>query len=223
MAKGFLITGTDTHIGKTWVTLALMRYFQAQQYRVVGMKPIASGCEYRNTQWYNEDALQLQCQASVALPYQLINPYAYSLPISPHLASDTNPVQFKTIESAYQQLASQAEIIFVEGIGGWLVPLNLQGQNIGDLAHQLNLTVILVVGIKLGCINHARLTDLAIQQSGCKTIGWIANIVDPDLLRLSETINDLKQRLSIPLLSTIHYQQNTIEVDSSLGLLLSIR
>ncbi|HEY5141202.1 MAG TPA: dethiobiotin synthase, partial [Methylococcales bacterium] len=192
MEKGYFITGTDTNAGKTWATIALMRYFKKQGKIVVGMKPVASGCSLPCTAWErqdgrlkNEDALLIQENASIKIDYDLINPYAYELPVSPHIAGISNPVNLATIVERFNTLKELAEIVLVEGAGGWYVPLN-DHEDISDLAKSLALPVILVVAIRLGCINHAKLTWQAIQHSGIPCAGWIAMCLDPEMLNRDE-------------------------------------
>lgn len=209
MAQGYFITGTDTGIGKTWSTVALMQYFKHQGKTVIGMKPVASGCEEIDGQLRNEDALLLQQHASVDLPYQSINPYAFSLPVSPHIAAQKAglEIEFNEILCKYKQLEKQADVVLVEGVGGWLVPLNSH-QDVAALAQQMDLPVIVVVGIRLGCINQAKLTFAAIQQAGVKCQGWIASCVEQDMLMLEENIQTLCQATEIPLLAVFPYSNN---------------
>ena len=162
MGRGFFVTGTDTGIGKTTVSCALLRAFAAQGKKVVGMKPIVAGSE--NGQWM--DVEQLLAASNVNVTRQQINPYAFDPPISPHLAAQQSGVEIdlSVIHHAYQQLSAKADLVIVEGAGGFLVPIN-DRQNGSDLAQTLNLPVILVVGMRLGCLNHALLTAQAIQAS----------------------------------------------------------
>ena len=204
MAKGYFITGTDTDVGKTWVTIALMRHFKAQGKSVVGMKPVASGCLLRDGQLKNEDALLIQENASVELGYDLINPYAYELPVSPHLAGVKNPVKLGELVSGFEVLKELADIVLVEGAGGWCTPLN-EREDISDLAKSLALPVIVVVAIRLGCINHARLTYQAIERSGVVCAGWIAMCTDPEMLCRDENIQTIKASLEAPLLGVLPY------------------
>ena len=199
MKQGFFITGTDTNVGKTWATIALIRYFKKLGKVVVGMKPVAAGCELNNR---NEDALLIQTNASVQVPYDLINPYAYEQPISPHIAGINNPVEFGKVIECYAALKEMADVVIVEGAGGWYAPLNAQ-QDISDLAKTLGLPIILVVGIKLGCINHAKLTYQAIKQSGTICVGWIAVCVDADMLNTDENIDTIKHLMPFPLLGVL--------------------
>ena len=205
MEQGFFITGTDTSVGKTWATVTLMRYFQAQGKTVVGMKPVASGGELIDGQLRNEDALLLQKNASEMLDYDLINPFAYHKPVSPHLAGENNPVDFNKIVATFEELKQKAEIVLVEGVGGWLVPLNQQGDDVQALAKRLGLPVILVVAMRLGCLNHARLTYQAIVGSELNCAGWLAMCVDPDMEKLNENICTLKSAINAPLLGVLAY------------------
>ncbi|MFI3223013.1 MAG: dethiobiotin synthase [Methylococcaceae bacterium] len=203
--QGYFITGTDTDVGKTCATIALMRYFKRQGKTVLGMKPVASGCTLQADELKNADALLIQENASVKVDYQLINPYAYELPVSPHIAGVHNPVKLAIIVERFNSLKALAEVIIVEGAGGWYAPLNAQ-DDISDLANALALPVILVVGLRLGCINHAKLSYQAIQLSGSACVGWIAVCVDPDLLNRDENIQTITADLPVPLIGVLPYQ-----------------
>jgi dethiobiotin synthetase len=205
--QGYFITGTDTNAGKTWATLALMQAFKNQGKTVAGMKPVASGCRSEDGKFKNEDALLLQAHASAPIDYDLINPYAYKLPISPHLAGKDDPVDLAVLSSRFEQLKNQADIVLVEGAGGWYAPVNAQ-QDISDLALALGLPVILAVAIRLGCINHARLTAQAIALKEIKLAGWIAVCNDPDMICGEDTIVTLQSALDAPLLGVIPYLQS---------------
>ena len=204
MKQGYFITGTDTNVGKTWVTLALMTYFKQQNFRVMGMKPVASGCEKLDNQWRNADALAIRQCNSELVDYDLINPYAYERPISPHLAGKLNPVDVTVVYSHFQKLQTMADVIIVEGAGGFYAPLNAT-QTIADLALALQLPIILVVSIKLGCINHAQLTFEAIKNAQLSCVGWIAVCNDETFDCVELTIDSLVERLSIPLLGVLPY------------------
>jgi dethiobiotin synthetase len=204
MEQGYFITGTDTDVGKTWATIALMRYFKSQGKTVVGMKPVAAGCFTQDGQLKNEDALLIQENASLQIDYDLINPYAYELAISPHIAGIHNPVKLAKVLEGFTCLKDRAEIILVEGAGGWYAPLN-ESEDISDLAKALALPVILVVGIKLGCISHAKLSWQAIQNSGLPCAGWIAVCLDPSMQKLDETIFTIKMAMNKPLLGVMPY------------------
>ena len=204
MEQGYFITGTDTNAGKTWATIALMRYFKQQGKTVVGMKPVAAGCTTQNGQLKNEDALLIQENSSVNNDYDLINPYAYELPVSPHIAGINNPVNLPKIVEKFNSLKALAEVVLVEGAGGWYAPLN-DHEDISDLAKALGLPVILVVAIRLGCINHAKLTCQAIHYLGIPCAGWIAVCVDPDMPNRDENIATIKPALKVPLLGVLPY------------------
>ncbi|MBV5301899.1 MAG: dethiobiotin synthase [Methylococcales bacterium] len=204
MKQGYFITGTDTNVGKTWVTLALMTYFKQQNLSVVGMKPVASGCEKIDNHWRNADALSIQQCNSQWLDYDLINPYAYELPISPHLAGKSNPADFTIVLSQFHTLQTLADVVIVEGAGGWYAPLNA-AQTIADLAQALQLPVILVVSIKLGCINHAQLSVDAIEKAQLTCAGWVAVCNDVEFNCIDATIEALVERLPMPLLSVMPY------------------
>jgi dethiobiotin synthetase len=211
--KGFFITGTDTGVGKTRITLAVMRALQLQGLRIAGMKPVASGCEMTAEGMRNDDALLLQNYASERSPYDVINPYAFAPPIAPHLAAARCGVtiEFTRIIAGYQQLAAASDGVVVEGAGGWLVPLN-DAQTIADLAIALNLPVILVIAIRLGCINHALLTVQAIRASGCVLVGWVANHVTPADAQSADIISSIHERIAAPLLAEVSYQPE-LDVD----------
>ncbi|MGZ5575509.1 MAG: dethiobiotin synthase [Methylobacter sp.] len=206
MQKGYFITGTDTNVGKTWATIALMHYFKSQGKSVVGMKPVAAGCLMQDGHLRNEDALLIQENASLLVDYDLINPYAYELPVSPHIAGASNPVKLDLLIAQFELLKTLADIVVVEGAGGWYSPLNKHEDN-SHLAKALGLPVIMIVAIRLGCINHAKLTYQAIMQSGVTCAGWIAVCTDPELLSREENILTLKNTLSVPLLGVLPYRK----------------
>lgn len=205
MAESYFITGTDTGVGKTWATAALMAYFKNQGKTVLGMKPVATGCSLIEGKLRNEDALVLQENASFPIEYDLINPFAYQLPVSPHLAAVENQVDLNKIVKLVEELKQKADVVLVEGIGGWLVPLNSQGDDVAELAKQLQLSVIMVVAIRLGCINHARLTYQAMSGSGLNCAGWLAICVDPLMLKREENIRTLENTIAAPLLGILPY------------------
>jgi dethiobiotin synthetase len=206
MEKGYFITGTDTNVGKTWATVALMRYFKSQGKSAIGMKPVASGCTMQDGLLVNADALLLQENATIKLDYQQVNPYAYALPVSPHIAGKDKPVELAVIVAAFNALKDQAQIILVEGAGGWYSPIN-QHQDNSDLASVLALPVLLVVAIKLGCINHAKLTYQAMNSDDVVCAGWIAVCTDPDTLNADEIVATLTRRLDVPLLGVLPYTE----------------
>jgi dethiobiotin synthetase len=207
MQQGYFITGTDTNVGKTWSTVALMRYFKRQGQSVVGMKPVASGCFMEQDLLRNLDALLIQENASVPVAYDVVNPYAYLLPVSPHIAGVDNPLDLAVVLARFKQLSALADIILVEGAGGWYAPINNQ-HDVSDMAQALGLPVILVVAIKLGCINHAKLSIQAIKQSGLPCAGWIAVCTEPQLLCLDSNIHILSALLNTPLLGILPYMED---------------
>lgn len=204
MKCAYFVTGTDTNVGKTWATLALMNHFKQQNLSVLGMKPVASGCEKVGDEWKNDDALAIQKNGSFEVDYQIINPFAYELPISPHLAGKENPANLERILANFQMLQNLANVVIVEGAGGWYAPLN-ETETIADLAKKLNLPIILVVSIKLGCINHALLTIEAIKSANLDCVGWLAVCNDEHFECVDLTIDSLKKRLDVPLLAVFPY------------------
>ncbi|MFH0934179.1 MAG: dethiobiotin synthase [Pseudomonadota bacterium] len=200
----FFVTGTDTGVGKTLISCALLHAFAAQGKRVAGFKPVAAGCDERD---HNDDALALRAASSMQLTYGQINPYCFPHAIAPHLAARHAGVriEFKRILTSYHELAAQADEVIVEGAGGFLVPLN-DKQTSADLAKELDLPVILVVGMRLGCLNHALLTVWAIDDHQLECAGWVANILDADMAALQENIETLRQRIAAPLLGIVPYQ-----------------
>lgn len=203
-AKGWFITGTDTGIGKTWVSAGLMHALRERGLTVAGMKPVASGCEATPEGLRNEDALMLQAQCSPMQPYEHINPYAFAPPIAPHIAAAEASVSidFDRVARYYALLAGATDRVVVEGVGGWLVPLNAR-KSVADLAQSLGLPVILVVGVRLGCINHALLSAEAIHARGVPLAGWVANCVEPGTDRLEENIDTLRGLIDAPLLGVV--------------------
>ena len=213
MNKGFFIAGTDTGVGKTLITSALLHAFSRQGKKVVGMKPIAAGCESGLTGLLCDDVVQLQAHSNVVAPLNLVNPYSFLPPISPHIAAAHAEVEIDLalIAECYQGLQEMADVVLVEGVGGFMVPLNAK-QTTADLAVILNLPVILVVGMRLGCLNHALLTAQAIRHAGLELVAWVANQVDPEMLFLDENIRTLETKMDAPLIgiSPFHEQANPI-------------
>jgi len=205
--KGFFVTGTDTGVGKTRITLAVMYTLQQHGLRVAAMKPVASGCEMTAQGLRNEDALLVQQHSSIECAYDIINPWAFAPAIAPHIAAAHVGVriEFAPIIERFNFLAAQSDAVVVEGAGGWQVPLNDE-QSIADLAVQLQLPVILVVAIRLGCINHALLSAQSIRASGCRLAGWIANHVTPTVSESAAIIASIADRVAAPLLGEIGYQ-----------------
>jgi dethiobiotin synthetase len=208
MTRAYLVVGTDTGVGKTYVSSALVRHFVSAGFKAAGMKPIASGCDEVDGQYINEDVTALMQASNVNAPLDTVNPYRFFPAIAPHIAAQQAGVAINTdvIFAAYQQLSTLADRVVVEGAGGFLVPLNAH-QTLADMAVQLNIPVILVVGMRLGCINHALLTIEAIKARGLTLAGWVANQVDPEMAMFEQNLQTLAQRIPAPCLSVVHYQQ----------------
>jgi dethiobiotin synthetase len=182
MASGFYVTGTDTAVGKTLASVALLHALRANGHRAVGMKPVASGCRLGPEGWRNEDALALQDASEPRPAYKLVNPYALPAATAPQIAAAQAgiEVQAAPILAAFDRLAADGATVVVEGVGGWLAPL-ADGLEQAQLAARLQLPVILVVGMKLGCLNHARLSERRILDDGLPLAGWIGSQCEPEL------------------------------------------
>jgi len=205
MIRGIFVTGTDTGVGKTIVAAGLVRLAAGRGRRVVGLKPVASGAVRTPDGLRNEDALALAAESSVPLPYGLTNPFCFEPAIAPHVAAAEAGVAISLpdLASWYARAAAQADLAIVEGAGGWRVPLHPEGF-LSDLPEQLGLDVLLVVGLRLGCLNHARLTLEAIERSGrCRYVGWIGNCIDPTFARLDENLATLGRLLGAPPLAVV--------------------
>ncbi len=202
--KGFFVTGTDTGCGKTEVSLALMRLLQDRSHSVLGMKPVASGAVSTPRGLRNDDALRLQAQGSLRVDYERINPYAFAPPVAPHIAAAQAGAAIETdvIAAAFSWLSERADRVVVEGIGGWKVPLG-PADDTARLARRLGLPVILVVGLKLGCLNHALLTAESIRAGGARLLAWVANTLDPEMPERSANIATLEQRMACPCLGLL--------------------
>ena len=196
MARGYFVTGTDTGVGKTRFAVALIHGLQQRGLKVAAMKPVAAGGEAIGGRCMNEDVLALSQAADVKADIACINPYAFVPPIAPHIAAAQagTTIALDKIVSAFNALAAQADAVVVEGAGGLCVPLNSR-YDTADLAAALDLPLILVVGMRLGCLNHALLTAEVIARRGLKWTGWVANILDPDMPALEENIATLETRL----------------------------
>ena len=205
----YFITGTDTDCGKTLVTRGLMWLAHHQGIAVAGMKPVASGGIASTHGLHNADALAIQKLCSSETPYHLVNPYCFEPAIAPHIAAEMEGTAIEpgVIEIAREQLAKGSELLFIEGVGGWRVPLGDE-LDVADLCRFLQLPVILVVGVRLGCINHALLTVDAIRALNVPLAGWVANCVDPQMAVLEENITTLKSRIDAPLLGTVPWLED---------------
>ncbi|MFQ5488181.1 MAG: dethiobiotin synthase [Gammaproteobacteria bacterium] len=206
MSRGWFITGSDTGCGKTRVACALLHACRQQGLRTLAMKPVASGCEHQGERLVNDDALALMAATDVPLSYEAVNPYALSLPVSPHLAAAEMGVtiDIAALAAHYAALRRQADVAVVEGVGGWRAPLTEQ-HTVADLALGLELPVILVVGIGLGCLNHALLSAEAIARDGARLAGWVANRRDPACLMADRIIATLAEKIPAPLLGVMPY------------------
>lgn len=202
----YFITGTDTEVGKTVVTAQLLRAFSQAGFRAVGMKPVASGCEWLNGELSSEDAALHREAGNVDAPQAWANPYRFEPPISPHLAARQAGVSIDPAHLAEcaDRLEGMADVVLIEGAGGWLAPLT-DTLSMEDLAKRLATPVILVVGMRLGCLNHAMLSARAIRQSGLPLAGWVANRIDPDMACYADNLAWLRHSLSAPCLAEIEY------------------
>ena len=195
------VTGTDTEIGKTLVASALVHMQAARGWRVAAMKPVAAGAEWRDGRWCNEDVDALAACVSVRLPQELTTPYLFKTPAAPHIAAalEDRVIEHQHLMDCFQQVRAQADAVVVEGVGGFRVPLN-ENYDTADMAKDLGLPVVLVVGMRLGCISQALLTAEAISARGLSLMGWVANTVDPHMLYPQENIDAIAQRINAPLL-----------------------
>ncbi|CAI0764964.1 ATP-dependent dethiobiotin synthetase BioD 1 [Serratia proteamaculans] len=204
MIKRWFVTGTDTEVGKTVASSALLQAANSAGYRTAGYKPVASGSDMTAEGLRNGDALALQANSAVALSYEEVNPYVFAEPTSPHIVSadEGRPIELARLSAGLRHLEQRADWVLIEGAGGWFTPLSGQ-HTFADWVQREQLPVILVVGIKLGCINHAVLTAQAIQQAGLSLVGWVANDVSAPGLRHQEYLTTLRRMLPAPLLGEI--------------------
>ena len=213
----FFVTGTDTGVGKTLATAALLRAANARGLATIGLKPVAAGCERRDGRWVNEDALLLQASASVRLDYERVNPVALRLAMAPHLAAAEDGVTLDAAGLAQRcrdTARTAHDLLLAEGAGGWLVPLN-ERETMADLAAQLGWPVILVVGMRLGCLNHALLTAAEIRDAGLTLGGWVANTLVADMPYFDANVAALEERLDAPRLGTIPWLGAAPDPDSA--------
>ena len=205
MPQSYFVTGTDTGIGKTIVSCALLSAYSARDNVVIGMKPVVTGrvCG----EWADVNAIV--AASSVVAPREWVNPYAFIPPISPHLAAKEAGIEIdvEVIRLACLNLQKISDVVVVEGVGGIMVPLN-DRNDVADMAYALDLPVILVVGMRLGCLNHALITAKIIQASGLKLAGWVANQIDPQMNSFDENLHTLKERLNCPLLGVLPFERN---------------
>lgn len=206
MSLSLFVTGTDTGCGKTRVSCALLEALARAGVSTAGMKPVATGAIRSNGLLLHEDVKALVAASNVTIPRRYVNPYLYTPPCSPNIAASQAkiPIELPVIEEAFRSCQSRADAVVVEGVGGWCVPL---GDNlwIEDLVRHLRLPVLLVVGVRLGCINHAVLTARAIIESGQPLLGWIANVTDPDTVELGAVITTLSRHIDAPRLAVLDW------------------
>ncbi|OGI70003.1 MAG: dethiobiotin synthase [Candidatus Muproteobacteria bacterium RBG_16_60_9] len=207
--QGWFITGTDTGVGKTAIAEALLAALARRRYRAAGMKPVASGCRRTADGLRSEDAERLRAAASVATDYTDVNPYAFEPAIAPHVAAARAGVAMKlaTVRTHYARLVAQVDWLIVEGAGGWYVPFN-SAQSMSDVARMLGLPVILVVGLRFGCISHGVLTATAIRADGLQLAAWVGNRIDASFDTQPESIAALQQRLEAPCIGVVPYASN---------------
>lgn len=216
MQAAFFVTGTDTGVGKTLVTCALLHATRRRGSSAVGMKPIAAGVEDDGG---NEDVVRLLAASSIQPPVELVNPFLYDLPIAPHIAAREagRPIEIGTIRQAFDRLRMLADVVWVEGVGGFRVPLD-ERYDTADLAQILALPVVLVVGMRLGCLNHALLAAEAIARRELVLAGWVANRIDPAMARFEANLETLAARLNAPLLGVVPYGADPAQAAGSLHL-----
>ncbi|HEY7888087.1 MAG TPA: dethiobiotin synthase [Steroidobacteraceae bacterium] len=204
--KGLFVTGTDTGVGKTLVCAALTRALVTRGLRVAVMKPVASGSDPTTAGLRNSDALTLMAAANVPAPYEVVNPYCFLPPISPHIAAREAgaTIDLALVRSRFDSLAAASDCVMVEGAGGWLAPIG-DTASMADLAAALSLPVLLVVGLRLGCLNHALLTRDSLATRGVAFAGWIANAIDPHFDRPEENLATLITRLGAPPLARVPF------------------
>lgn len=207
----WFVTGTDTGVGKTLVSAGLLWALAQTGRRCIGMKPVASGCRETVAGLRCNDAEILLAHSSVSASYADVNPYRFEPAIAPHLAARaiSQPIELGVIRMHFERLCATADCLVVEGVGGWQVPLN-DDSTLADLACLLGLPVLLVVGMRLGCLNHALLTAAAIERTGLELAGWVANRIDPAMALFDENVETLKLRINAPLLGVVpHLPQAT--------------
>jgi len=208
VTQAFFVTGTDTEVGKTYVSAMLLKAAVMAGKRAIGYKPVAAGCEWQNGQWQNEDALALQQASNVKLTLKEVNPVALEPAIAPHIAAELagEPISEAVIQSGFDHLLSrQADVLLMEGAGGWRLPIGNQ-RFLSDVVKALQLDVIIVVGMRLGCLNHALLTAETVKADGLNIKGWVANTLTPDMPYYNENLATLEQLMPAPRLATIPYQ-----------------
>ena len=219
MSQAWFVTGTDTGVGKTFASVALLHALRARGLRAVGMKPVASGCERGAEGWRNEDALALQAASDPVPDYVDVNPFALPVATAPQLAArDAGvTVALPPLLGAFARLSAAADAVVVEGAGGWLAPMG-DGLEQSSMAHATGGQVLLVVGLRLGCLSHARLTAQAIGTDGCRLAGWIGNCIDPDFDRVDDYLALLREALPAPCLGVLGHGMDAVAAAAALML-----
>ena len=204
MRNTYFITGTDTGIGKTFITCGLLSFLKSKNLKVVGLKPISAGVQIFNKQKLNEDVFLLKKYSNIELDYKDINYYSFDKPVSPHIvtAQENCPINFDLIKDNIKEIQSKADVVLIEGAGGYQVPIDVE-RRMSDLISYIDVPVILVVGVRLGCLNHTQLTYEAIKAKHNRIFGWIANIIEEDMLCIDENINYLKEKITEPCIGVV--------------------
>ena len=210
----YFITGTDTDVGKTYIATALVQHFCEQGLQAVGMKPVAAGAELVNGRLLNSDVIELIKASNVDADLALINPYVFAPAIAPHIAAEQAGIRVSldNIQQSFDALQAKADVVVVEGAGGFRVPVNRQ-ETMADLAVKLNLPIVLVVGVRLGCINHALMTAGSIRAAGLNLVGWVANRIDPNMPAIEENIATLKAMLKAPFIADVAWGEEPQFID----------
>lgn len=215
-APAILVTGTDTGVGKTWVSVGLLQALARAGVRAHALKPVASGAVATPEGLRNEDALALMAASCApALPYGTINPYCYAPPIAPHLAAEAagRPVDPAVLDAAIAHTRRDCQLLLIEGAGGWRVPL-APGYGFPELARAAGADVLLVVGLRLGCINHALLSAEAIRRDGLRLVGWVGNPIQPDMPALAGNLATLQALLPAPCLGVLQHGPDDAAFDA---------
>ncbi len=210
----YFITGTDTDVGKTYIASTLVKHFCQQGLQAVGMKPVAAGAELVNGRLLNSDVIELIKASNVDADLALINPYVFAPAIAPHIAAEQAAIKVSldNIQQSFDALQAKADVVVVEGAGGFRVPINRQ-ETMADLAVKLNLPVILVVGVRLGCINHALMTAGSIRATGLNLVGWVANRIDQNMPAIEENIATLKAMIKAPCIADVAWGEEPQFID----------
>ena len=217
----FFIAGTDTDVGKTFVARGILSCANDLGLTTAGYKPVSAGCEISSKGLRNEDALILQNASSLPLTYDEVNPIAFADPVAPHLAALRNhkTIDASDIVQGYKILQEKKpDLLLVEGAGGWRLPLNNEGRFLSDVVKQLQLPVVLVVGMKLGCLNHAMLTVEAIERDGLRLAGWVANLIDGDMLYQRDNLDSLKALIQAPCLGVVPQMEDDADVNTCIDI-----